>query len=65
MSEQIHIIRKEKQNSYEHGKAGNRVKIYYDDIKTLETQLKEISIMEKKIKDFEEQLIIDEISQNE
>ena len=51
MSEQIHIIKKEKQNSYEHGKAGNRVKIYYDDVKKLEQQLKEIKEMEKRMEE--------------
>ena len=53
MSEQVHIIRKEKQNSYEYGKAGNRVKIYYDDITKLEEQLKKVKEMEKRINEIE------------
>ncbi len=51
MVEQIHIIRKEKQNSYEHGKAGNRVKIYFDDIKKLELELLKIKEMEKRLEE--------------
>ena len=51
MSEQIHIIRKEKQSSYEHGKAGSRVKIYYDDINELEVQLRQIDAMEKRLEE--------------
>lgn len=36
------IHRKERQNSYEYGKAGNRVKLYFQDIKDLQKQVKEI-----------------------
>jgi len=51
MVEQVHIIRKEKQSSYEHGKAGSRVKIYYDNIKELETELQKIKEMEKRLEE--------------
>jgi len=39
VSTNIQIIRNERANSYEFGKAGDRHKIYYSDVKDLQTQL--------------------------
>jgi len=51
MEEILNIHRTEKANSYEFGKADNRIKIYFSDIDDLKKQLKsleEIGIMAKK-----------------
>jgi len=41
VDEQIHIIKKEKQNSYEYGKTGDRVKLYFETSEDLKQKLKE------------------------
>lgn len=43
MEEIKHININERANSYECGKAGNRFKIYYSDIKDLKKQLLELN----------------------
>ncbi|MGQ4876857.1 MAG: hypothetical protein ACP6IY_22555 [Promethearchaeia archaeon] len=39
---EIIINKTEKPNSYEFGKAGNRFKLYFEDIKDLENQIKQL-----------------------
>ena len=38
----VTIIRRERANSYEFGKAGNRFKIYFEDVQDLQAKVKEI-----------------------
>jgi hypothetical protein len=42
MNETVQIVRNERPNSYEYGKAGNRFKIYFSDAEDLKRQLDEI-----------------------
>ncbi len=49
----INKIVKTKVNSYEYGKSGSRVKIYYDTIDELKTHLKEIILLNKLISEDE------------
>jgi len=39
----LQVIRKEKPNSFEWGKPGNRVKIYWDDMEELKKKLMEVN----------------------
>ena len=45
--EQLHIIRKERQNSIELGKAGQRYKLYFQDFTELKVLIKEKVEMDK------------------
>jgi len=43
MEEQIVITKKEKANSYEFGKVGNRFKLYFEDADDLKVQIKALT----------------------
>lgn len=38
----VQIVKRERQNSYEFGRAGNRFKVYFEDKADLDAQLKEL-----------------------
>jgi len=50
VDEQVHIIKKEKQNSYEYGKTGDRVKIYFETSEDLKQKLEDHFELQKWIK---------------
>ena len=50
VDEQVHIIKIEKQNSYEYGKTGDRVKIYFETNEDLKQKLEDHFELQKWIK---------------
>jgi len=50
----LQTIRKEKPNSFEYGKPGNRVKIYWDDVNELKSKIAEVNEMQMELKNEED-----------